>query len=65
MILPIPVVVNTAADLQAAVKAGKPHVEIQDHIDLTTLDILTSEDYLDTLLGRPPPTMKSIRVWYL
>lgn len=62
-------VVTTAAALQESVLAGKPHIEIQEHLDLTALELLdftllrdlepTSQSYL---LGIVPSTVKSIRV---
>lgn len=51
-------VVTTAAALQEAVECGMPHIEIQSHLDLTTLDLASTF----RLLGTIPPTVKSIRV---
>lgn len=59
-------VVTTAAGLQTAVKAGKPHIEIQAHLDLTTLDTVTCDNGACILgvgsNGYIPSTVKSIRV---
>ena len=55
------VVVTTAEQLQAAVVSGQPHIEIQDHVDLTTLEF-PGEQLNDGLLGKVPPTVRSIRV---
>jgi hypothetical protein len=55
-------VVTTAQELQEAVVAGKPHIEIQDHLDLTSLELSNGPG----LLGKIPSTTKSIRVrWQL
>ena len=55
-------VVETAEALQEAVAAGKAHIEIRAHLDLTVLDLLDSY-----ILGGVPETVKSIRVrcWFL
>ena len=55
-------VVETAEALQEAVVAGKAHIEIRAHLDLTVLDLLV----LSTL-GDVHETVKSIRVrcWFL
>jgi hypothetical protein len=40
--------VSTPGELQAALAAGAPHIQIQEHLDLTTLDAFdmdTSEKY--------------------
>ena len=57
-------VVETAKALQEAVAAGKAHIEIRAHLDLTVLD-LTSDFF--NLLGDVPETVRSIRVrcWFL
>lgn len=52
-------VVTTAVALQKAVVAGMPHIEIQAHLDLTTLQKVGNST---RLLGRIPPSVKSIRV---
>ena len=54
-------VVETAKALQEALAAGKAHVEIRAHLDLTVLDLM---DY--GILGAVPETVKSIRVrcWF-
>ena len=52
---------TTAEQLQAAVVAGQQHIEVRDHLDLTTLDF-PGEFLRDGLLGRVPPTVRSIRV---
>ena len=56
-------VVEIAEALQEAVAAGKPHIEIRAHLDLTELDLL---DVID-ILGAIPETVKSIRerCWFL
>lgn len=51
------VVVTTAEGLQEAVASGAEHIEIQRHLDLTTLPLVNS-----MLLGEVPRTLKSIRV---
>ena len=55
-------VVETAEALQEAVAAGKAHIEIRAHLDLTVLDLID-----DSILGNVPETVKSIRVrcWFL
>ena len=55
-------VVETAKALQEALAAGKAHIEIRAHLDLTVLDLLV----LSTL-GDVHETVKSIRVrcWFL
>ena len=48
------------------VAAGKPHIEIRAHLDLTVLDLIpTATDF--EILGFVPETVKSIRVrfWFL
>jgi hypothetical protein len=50
-------VVTTAAALQEAVVAGEPHIEVQAHLNLTSLPLIQNR-----LLGTIPPTIKSIRV---
>lgn len=50
-------VVNTAEELHQAVTRGDTHVEIQDHLVLTSLQPLPAG-----LLGYLPATVKSIRV---
>ncbi|NJR41962.1 MAG: hypothetical protein HC767_04190 [Akkermansiaceae bacterium] len=50
-------VVKTASELLAAISGGSKHVEIQDHLDLTSLPLLNS-----MLLGKVPSSVKSIRV---
>ena len=56
-------VVETAEALQEAVAAGKPHIEIRAHLDLTVLDKINAF----AILGPIPETVKSIRVrcWFL
>ena len=56
-------VVETAEALQEAVAAGKAHIEIRAHLDLTVLDL----QYIYGMLGDVPETVKSIRVrcWFL
>ena len=54
-------VCTTAEQLQAAVIAGQPHIEIRDHLNLTTLDF-PGEFLRDGLLGKVPATVRSIRV---
>ena len=51
-------VVETAEALQEAVAAGKAHIEIRAHLDLTVLDL--PDGYY--ILGEIPRTVKSIRV---
>ena len=53
-------VVETAEALQEAVAAGKAHIEIRAHLDLTVLDRSLS------IFGIVPETVKSIRVrcWF-
>ena len=55
-------VVETAEALQEAVAAGKAHIEIRAHLDLTVLDMI--DGYI---LGDVPETVNSIRVrcWFL
>lgn len=60
-------VVTTAQQLQEAIAAGKEHIEIRQHLDLTTLHIVESDgktpiDEDDAILGAVPPSVKSIRV---
>lgn len=55
-------VVKTPRQLQAAILDGMPHIEIQDHMDLTELEEITPDGFQYYLLGAPPPTVKSIRV---
>ena len=55
------IAVTTAEQLQAAVVAGQPHIELRDHLDLSTLDF-PGEVLQESLLGRVPPTVRSIRV---
>ena len=52
-------VVTTAQDLQQAVAEGAVHIEIQNHLDLGSLDVR-----LGGLLDHQAPdaTLKSIRV---
>lgn len=50
-------VVETALQFSAAVAAGAEHIEVQGHMDLTSL-----EPSGDTVLGTLPSTVKSIRV---
>jgi hypothetical protein len=40
-------VVKTARDLQQAVSEGDRHIEIRQHLDLTTMDPLDYDDYVD------------------
>lgn len=54
-------VVKTAEELQAAVKRGDVHIEIQDHLDLTDLEMQDCEGK-SCILGLVPSTVKSIRV---
>ena len=59
-------VVTTAEGLQEAVAEGLPHIEIQAHLDLTTLDTVTC-DIGECLLGVGadgyiPSTVQSIKV---
>eukprot|EP00892_Ulva_mutabilis_P004976 jgi/Ulvmu1/2850/UM145_0005.1 len=59
-------VVTTAVQLQAAVVSGAEHIEIRQHLDLTTLPILESNcrrpiEQDDAILGAVPPSVKSIR----
>ena len=58
-------VVETAEALQEAVVAGKAHIEIRAHLDLTVLDLI--DDFYSSILGDVPETVKSIRVrcWFL
>lgn len=58
---PTPTIVRSAEELQSAVITGKAHIQIREHLDLTVLDIIDSESF-DCLLGKIPPTVKSIRV---
>ena len=55
-------VVETAEALQEAVVAGKAHIEIRAHLDLTVLDLIDGD-----ILGDVPDTVRSIRVrcWFL
>lgn len=50
-------IVTTAEALQAAVLAGKPHIQIEAHLDLTTLEMVDGD-----LLGRNFTYTQSIRV---
>lgn len=52
-------VVETAEALQEAVVAGKFHIEIRAHLDLTVLDLINGTSYI---LGEIPVTVRSIRV---
>jgi hypothetical protein len=49
--------VGTAVELQAAVRDGKPHIEITEHLDLTGLGLIDTE-----ILGNVSGAVKSIRV---
>jgi hypothetical protein len=51
-------VVTTAEELRAAVDAGEPHIELQEHIDLTKLP-RTDAEYN---LGIIPRQVLSMRV---
>ena len=55
-------VVETAEALQEAVAAGKPHIEIRAHLDLTVLDLIGFQ-----VFEVIPATVKSImvRFWFL
>lgn len=53
-------VVRTAEELQAAVGAGNPHIEVQEHLDLTTLG--EHPRFFLQRLGHIPSTVRSIRV---
>lgn len=59
-------VVKTAAALQAAVKAGDPHILIAAHLDLTGLDTVVCDSGACLLgvatNGYMPTTVQSIRV---
>lgn len=60
-------VATTARQLQAAIASGAEHIEIRQHLDLTTLSILESDgnwpiNQDDAILGAVPPSVKSIRV---
>lgn len=49
--------VKTALELQSAIAKGAKHIEIQEHLDLTDLQLVGDE-----LLGTIPATVKTIRV---
>jgi hypothetical protein len=51
-------VVTTAEQLKGAVVAGKPYIEIQAHLNLTSMEFVDA----NALLGSIPATVKSIRV---
>lgn len=55
-------VVVTPQELQRAVVAGAPHIEIQAHLDLTTLPLLLNGRLLGTDAGVLPASVKSITV---
>lgn len=55
-------VVVTAQELQRAVVAGTPHIEVQAHLDLTTLPLLPNGRLLGTEEGVLPQDVKSITV---
>lgn len=50
-------IVTTAEGLQDAFKSSAAHIEIQAHLDLTTLPLVNS-----MVLGEAPGTLKTIRV---
>ena len=52
-----PIVVNSAVQFAAAVASGAEHIELQSHLDLTSLELSG-----DTALGTLPSSIKSIRV---
>lgn len=61
------VTATTARQLQAAIVSGAEHIEIRQHLDLTTLSILESDgespvNQDDAILGAVPSSVKSIRV---
>lgn len=43
-------VVNTAAQLYAALRQGSRHIDVRDHIDLTTLPIISAVEWSEPLL---------------
>lgn len=51
-------VVSTPTALIAAVTRGDPHIEIRDHLDMTTVEL---GEYESVYLENPPSTVKSIR----
>lgn len=53
-------VVKTARQLKDAVLAGAANIEIQQHMDITELELEPSAG----LLGVMPKTLQSIRVWF-
>lgn len=55
-------VVQTADELQAAVVIGKAHIEIQAHLNLTSLKVRGGSGAAQELLGTVPATVQSIRV---
>lgn len=56
--------VRTAEELQIAVTRGFQYIELQNHVDLTTLGPLAiaATTGLSALLGSVPPEVWSIRV---
>lgn len=59
-------VVGSAEELQAAVVAGAPHIELQAHIDLTSTALLRIDSLpVDLHLGQVPTTVRSITVCHL
>lgn len=54
-------VVKTAEEFQAAVVIGKEHIEIQAHLNLTSLKFV-GEPSSRILLGEVPTSVQSIRV---
>lgn len=63
------ITVATPEELLAAVQRGVQHIEVTDHLDLTTLEppgddyeVTASENAPDILLGVVPQAVKSIRV---
>lgn len=56
-------VVRTAAQLQAAVVAGAQDIEVQQHIDLSDLNLPNDESgWSAAVLGIVKPSTRSIRV---
>lgn len=51
-------VVTTAEELRVALLAGAEHIEVREHLDLTTLELQAG----NRILGVVPESVRSIRV---
>jgi hypothetical protein len=55
-------VVKTPQELQQAVQRGDVHIEVQEHLDLTGLEMIDCGGGVNCLLGQVPKSVKTIRV---